>query len=194
MDEEIKKNLLDIQQRIREANPDGKEIEVVGVTKTHEASVIKAALKAGIDHIGENKVQEFLDKYEEIHESHPEIKWHMVGHLQRNKVKYIVGKTTLIHSLDSLRLAKEINKRGKGEGIKVNTLLQVNVAKEDSKFGLFLEDIPSFIKEIDEFQGLKIQGLMTMAPFYEDVEKTRDCFKRLKELFEALKKTSAKQR
>lgn len=187
MEEYIKQNLQEIRQRIGEANPDGKKIEIVGVTKTHDVSVIQAALKAGIENIGENKVQEFLDKYEETNLSHPEIKWHMIGHLQRNKVKYVVGKAALIHSLDSIRLAKEINKRGMKEEIAVNTLLQVNVAKEDSKFGLFLEEASSFIKEIEGFKGLKIQGLMTMAPYYDNAEKTRDCFKRLKELFEELK-------
>ncbi len=188
MNRTIKKNWLDTQKRIEKANPDGKEISVIAVTKTHSTEVIEKALSLGLREIGENKAQEFIEKYELLENQNKDIHWHMIGHLQRNKVKYVVGKTKLIHSLDSMRLAKEIEKRAEKEALSVDTLLQVNVAKEDAKYGIFLEDVQSFLKNIEGFQHLKIRGLMTMAPYYEDPEKTRECFKKLKSLFEKLKK------
>ncbi len=188
MNRTIKKNWLDTQKRIEKANPDGKEITVIAVTKTHSTETIEKALSLGLKEIGENKAQEFVEKYDLLESRKEEIHWHMIGHLQRNKVKYVVGKTKLIHSLDSMRLAKEIEKRGEMEDLSVDTLLQVNVAKEDAKYGIFLEDATSFLKNIESFQHLKIRGLMTMAPYYEDPEKTRECFKKLKNLFEELKK------
>ncbi len=188
MNRTIKKNWLDTQKRIEKANPDGKEITVIAVTKTHSTETIEKALSLGLKEIGENKAQEFVEKYDLLESRKEEIHWHMIGHLQRNKVKYVVGKTKLIHSLDSMRLAKEIEKRGEIEDLSVDTLLQVNVAKEDAKYGIFLEDATSFLKNIESFQHLKIRGLMTMAPYYEDPEKTRECFKKLKNLFEELKK------
>ena len=188
MNRTIKKNWIDTQERIEKANPDGKEITVIAVTKTHGTEVIEKALALGLREIGENKAQEFVEKYELLESRKKDVHWHMIGHLQRNKVKYVVGKTKLIHSLDSMRLAKEIEKRGESEGLTVDTLLQVNAAKEDAKYGIFLEDATSFLKNIESFQHLKIRGLMTMAPYYEDPEKTRECFKKLKNLFEELKK------
>jgi len=188
MNSTIKKNWLDTQKKIEKANPDGKEITVIAVTKTHTIEVIEKALSLGLMEIGENKAQEFVEKFESLEGRENEINWHMIGHLQRNKVKYVIGKTKLIHSLDSMRLAKEIEKRGESEGLSVDTLLQVNAAKEDAKYGIFMEDVKSFLKNIEDFQHLKIRGLMTMAPYYEDPEKTRDCFRKLKNMFEDLKK------
>ncbi len=188
MNNTIKENWLDTKQRIDKANPDGKEITVIAVTKTHSRETIETALSLGLTEIGENKAQEFVDKYEMLESRKENIHWHMIGHLQRNKVKYVVGKTRLIHSLDSMRLAKEIEKRAAGEGLSVDTLLQVNVVKEDSKYGIFLEDAVSFLKNMEKFQHLRIRGLMTMAPYYEDPEKTRKCFRDLKNLFDQLKK------
>ena len=188
MNSTLKENWQETQKKIKKANPDGKEITVIAVTKTHNIEVIESALSLGLREIGENKAQEFVEKYDLLESQKEEIHWHMIGHLQRNKVKYVVGKTKLIHSLDSMRLAKEINKRGEIEGLRVSTLLQVNVAKEDTKYGIFLEDVESFLKNIEGLKNLKIRGLMTMAPYYEDPEKTRECFKKLKALFEKLKK------
>jgi len=188
MNRTIKKNWLDTQKKMEEANPDGKEITMIAVTKTHNLEVIEKALSLGLMEIGENKAQEFVEKFDSLESRKNDINWHMIGHLQRNKVKYVIGKTKLIHSLDSMRLAKEIEKRGKSEGLTVDTLLQVNAAKEDAKYGIFMEDVQSFLKNIESFQHLKIRGLMTLAPYYEDPEKTRDCFRKMKNLFEDLKK------
>ncbi len=188
MNNTIKENWLDTEERIRRANPDGKDITVVAVTKTHGTEVIEKALALGFSEIGENKAQEFVEKYDRMATQKERINWHMIGHLQRNKVKYVIGKTKLIQSLDSMRLAKEIEKRGEKEGITVDTLLQVNVAREEAKYGIFMEDVPSFLRNIETFKSLRIRGLMTMAPFYQDPEKTRECFKKLKNMFEELKK------
>lgn len=191
MNNTIKENWLDVQERIKKSNPDGKEITVIAVTKTHDIEVIEEALEIGFTEIGENKAQEFVEKYEQLYDQlqdqKPDIHWHMIGHLQRNKVKYVLGKTKLIHSLDSIRLAKEIEKRGKSEELSVDVLLQVNVAKEDSKYGIFIEDVKSFIENIKGYKYLNIRGLMTMAPYYDDPEKTRECFRKLKNLFDELK-------
>lgn len=187
MNKAIKENWLDVEERIQRANPDGKEITVIAVTKTHSIEVIEEAVDLGFTEIGENKAQEFMEKYEVLQEEKA-INWHMIGHLQRNKVKYVIGKTKLIHSLDSLRLAKEIEKRGKSEGLVVDVLLQINVAKEDSKYGIDPEEAKEFLESIKSLKHLRIRGLMTMAPYYEDPEKTRNCFKKLKNMFEVLKK------
>ena len=145
----IRDNLLRVEENIESAliasgrNKD--DITLVGVTKTVDADSINEAISYGIENIGENKVQEIMDKYDKINKN---VNWHMIGHLQTNKVKYIIDKVDLIHSLDRMSLAKEINKRAKSESIIKDVLIQVNIAEEVTKFGLKKEEAIPFIESI----------------------------------------------
>ena len=152
---------------------------MVCVTKRQPIEVLQEAQKAGERLFGENRVQELVDKWPMFSN---EITWHLIGHLQTNKVKYIIDKVAMIHSLDRLPLAEEISKRAEKLGLRVNILVQVNVAKEESKFGLAMEDTIDFISEISNYPGIKVQGLMTMAPFVADPEETRTVFRDLRVL------------
>jgi len=125
-----------------------------------------------------------MSKYENIESS---VKWHLIGHLQTNKVKYIIDKVELIHSVDSTDLAREINKRAIQHNLVKDVLVQVNVAKEETKFGIAYEDIDGFIKEISQYPGIRIKGLMTIAPYAEDPEEVRPIFRKLREKFDMLK-------
>ena len=133
----------------------------------------------GIRTFGENKVQELTEKYDQLP---ADIKWHMIGHLQRNKVKYIVDKVSLIHSVDSYRLAEEINIQAKKHQVTVPILIEVNVAGEDTKFGVRPEETLQLVEEIASLENVRIRGLMTIAPFVEDPEENRVHFRRLKQL------------
>ena len=146
--------------------------------------MINEAIKLGVTDIGENKVQEIEEKYDKIEGN---VRWHMIGHLQSNKVKYIIDKVSLIHSLDRKSLAKEIQKRAEQNNIVAEVLVQVNVSEEESKFGLKVEETLPFIESLDKYKNIKVMGLMTMAPHVEDVEKTRPVFKKLRELSEEIK-------
>ncbi len=157
---------------------------MLAVTKTVYTDRINEAIALGITDIGENKVQEIQSKYDHVNKN---VKWHMIGHLQSNKVKYIIDKVEMIHSLDRMSLAKEIQSRAEEHNIFVNALVQVNIAEEDSKFGLKKEEVIPFIESIKEFDRIKIKGLMTIAPFAEDPEEVRFVFKDLKKLFEEIK-------
>lgn len=176
----IKQNISTICRRIGK-NPD--DITLIAVTKTVDSERINRAIRFGIENIGENKVQEIMSKYENVDNS---VKWHLIGHLQTNKVKYIIDKVALIHSLDSTGLAREISKRAENAGLVMNVLVQVNVAKEETKFGIAYEDIDSFIKEISQYKGIKVEGLMTIAPYSEEPEEVRPVFRKLKEKFDIL--------
>lgn len=160
------------------------DIKIIAVTKTVDVDRINEAIALGITDIGENKVQEIQEKYEQINK---DVKWHMIGHLQSNKVKYIIDKVEMIHSLDRLSLAEEIQKRAEGLNIYVNSLVQVNIAEEDSKFGLRKEEVIPFIKSLKDLNRIKVKGLMTIAPFVEDPEEARYVFRDLKSLFEEIK-------
>lgn len=159
---------------------------LVAVSKTHPADLIREAYACGLKHFGENKVQELSQKFEELPK---DIHWHMIGHLQRNKVKYIAPFVYLIHSVDSLRLLKEINKQGEKIGRTLRCLLQIHIAQEESKFGFSEEEVLQLLQEdgFQEFRHVKIVGLMGMATNTEDDEKVRTEFKSLKAFFEQLK-------
>lgn len=159
------------------------EVTLIAVTKTIDIPRIKEAIALGVNDIGENKVQEIMDKYENLKEL---ANFHLIGHLQSNKVKYIIDKVKLIHSVDSLSLMEEINKRAKKTDIIVNILIQINVAGEDSKFGIELEDAEGFIGYASKLSNINVQGLMTIAPYYEDPEMTRPVFRALKKKFDEL--------
>lgn len=155
------------------------DIILVGVTKTVDVDSINEAISYGLENIGENKVQEIMDKYDKIKGN---VNWHMIGHLQTNKVKYIIDKVDLIHSLDRMSLAKEINKRAESENIIKDVLIQVNIAEEETKFGLKKEEVIPFIESILDFKNIRIKGLMTIAPFSENPEEVRFVFRDLRNL------------
>lgn len=158
-------------------NPD--EVTLIAVSKTKPVELIKEAYEYGCRDFGENKVQELLDKYEALPK---DIRWHMIGHLQRNKVKYIVDKVYLIHSVDSLRLAEEISKEAVKKKVCVNILIEVNVANEETKFGTTCEEAKQLVQDIAKLPNICVKGLMTIAPFVENAEKNRPIFSKLKKL------------
>lgn len=157
------------------------EVLLCAVTKTRTAEEINEAIAAGITDIGENKVQEIMDKFDSV----SPVRWHMIGHLQTNKVKYIIDKVSMIHSVDSLHLAKEIQKRAAQHGITMDILIQVNSAQEESKFGIATDETEAMIKDIlDSCPDLRIRGLMCIAPFAENPEDVRVYFAQVKKLYD----------
>ena len=175
----IQDNILEIEAQIESAcarvGRSKDEVQLIAVTKLHTPAEINEALDAGITDIAENKVQEILNKYEAVGDA----RWHLIGHLQTNKVKYIVDKVAMIHSVDSLKLAKEINKRSEAIGRTMEILIQVNSAEEESKFGIKSEEVDSLIDDI--------KGLMCIAPFEEDVNDCRPYFAEVKDIFDRYK-------
>lgn len=179
----ILENITEVQKRIqqaREKSPYGQEVQLIAVSKTKPLPFLEEAYSAGCRDFGENKVQELVDKYEQLPK---DIRWHMIGHLQRNKVKYIVDKVYLIHSVDSYRLAEEISKEAVKKQVQVNVLLEVNVAGEESKFGLSgSQDTISLAKAVAKLPGICIKGLMTVAPYTENSEENRIFFAKMRQL------------
>jgi len=155
------------------------EITLIAVSKTKPVSMLEEVYSTGIRDFGENKVQELSDKFEILPK---DIKWHMIGHLQTNKVKYLMDKAYLIHSVDSLKLAKEIEKQAEKANRIVDILIEVNIAEEESKFGLAKEEVLALIKEISLFPHIRIKGLMTIAPYVENPEDNRLYFRQIKQL------------
>lgn len=179
----IKENLLEVKQNIEAAcekvHRNSKEVTLIAVSKTKPLSDIEEAMRCGMNEFGENKVQELVDKIEHI--SRP-VHWHLIGHLQTNKVKYIVDKGLLIHSVDSVKLAKEIQKEAVKKNVHCDILLEVNVAREASKFGFDYDEVVDAVKEISAYSNVHIQGLMTIAPFVENPEDNREVFAKLHKL------------
>lgn len=180
----MKEGLEDTQQAIinaaRRAGRDPSEVTLVAVGKTKPASMIRELYDLGVRDFGENKVQELTAKYEELPK---DIRWHMIGHLQSNKVKYIVDKVAMIHSVDSLRLAQVIEKEAVKKDVDhVDVLLEVNVSGEESKYGMTPAEVEEQIDQFLDLKRVRIRGFMTVAPFAEDPEEVRPYFKRLKQL------------
>lgn len=179
----IRENLEHIKYNIQKAcDASGRNYEdvtLIAVSKTKPVSMLMEAYECGCREFGENKVQELIDKYEVMPK---DIKWHMIGHLQRNKVKYIVGKTALIHSVDSLKLAQEISKEALKKQVQVSILIEVNVAVEDTKFGLKPEEMEALVRKIALLPGISIEGLMTIAPYVSEPEQNRQYFEKLRQL------------
>lgn len=177
---DIKANLAEIEERIAKAaerfGRKPEEIELVAVTKTVPVPRIREALAAGITNLGENRVQELRAKYEELGS---EANWHLIGHLQTNKVKYIVDKVVLVHSLDRYSLAQELQKRAQAVDRVVPVLVQVNIAQEETKFGLHRDEVIPFLEKIAPMSNIKVQGLMTIAPLVNDQETVRPVFRSL---------------
>ena len=168
-----------IQESCRKAGRDRAEVTLIAVSKTKPVSDIRQAMECGIKTFGENKVQEIKDKTEEITEP---LNWHMIGHLQANKVKYLPGRVCMIHSVDNRKLADEIEKQFSKTDQKIDVLIEVNMAGEDTKFGITPEAAPDFVKEISILPHLNIRGLMTIAPYTENPESNRIFFRGLREL------------
>ncbi|MBR4543172.1 MAG: YggS family pyridoxal phosphate-dependent enzyme [Lachnospiraceae bacterium] len=180
----ISENIKSVSERIQEAckksgrNPE--EVTLISVSKTKPLEMLKEAYAAGSRDFGENKVQELCDKIPEMPE---DVRWHMIGHLQTNKIKYIIGRTALIHSVDTLHLAEAIEKEAAKREITADILVEVNVAGEDSKFGTSdMEANKELIRSISELQHLRLCGLMTIAPYTDDPETNRPYFRTLREL------------
>ena len=159
-------------------------VELIAVTKNHPVEAVQAAIDAGIMNIGENRVQEALDKAQTLER---EVKWHLIGHLQRNKVKHAVRQFDLIHSVDSVRLAQEIDKAAEKFGKVQNILVQVNLAREESKSGVYREELDDVLAEIEVLRAIRLQGFMCIAPNYDNEEKCRPLFREMYELFQEAK-------
>lgn len=179
----VAENLAEVLGKIEEAakrvDRDPKKIKLVAVSKTVSPQVIAKAIASGVDTLGENKVQEALAKQEEL----PEVSWHLIGHLQTNKLRKVIGKFELIHSLDSLRLAQELGRRSCEAGIVTSTLVQVNVGQESSKYGIEPDQVLSFVDQARSIEGIKILGLMAIPPICEDPQSARPYFQKLAALF-----------
>ena len=179
----IRENLIEtcnnIERACGRAGRSCGEVQLIAVSKTKPARMLMEAYEAGVRDFGENKVQELVEKYDALPR---DIRWHMIGHLQRNKVKYLVGKVHLIHSVDSLRLAQEIQKEAQKKQVEVDILIEVNVAQEESKFGSTMKDTLQLVQNIALLPNVHIQGLMTVAPFVENPEENRRIFANLRQL------------
>ena len=179
----ISENIKSIREKIdnaaQKAGRDPKDVLLLAVSKTVDVPRIKAAVAEGLDELGENHVQEIMEKYEPMG---PDVKWHMIGHLQTNKVKYIIDKVKLIHSVESLKLAEEINKQAKKHELVMDILVEINMAKEESKYGIMPEDAPAFIESLSSLENIRVRGLMTVAPNVENGEENRVYFRNMKKL------------
>ena len=179
----IKENLKYIEDEIKKVcekeNIDKNACTLIAVSKTKPIELIKEAYDYGIRDFGENKVQEILEKYEQLPK---DIRWHMIGHLQTNKVKMILDKVEYIHSIDSLKLASVIDKEAKKKGIVVKGFLELNIVGEETKFGFSVEELNSIVEELAVFGNLRIIGLMIVAPFVDIAEKNREIFKKMKKI------------
>lgn len=184
----VVENLKEVEAKVcaacTKAGRAREEVLLIAVSKTKPMSMIEELLAVGTKDFGENKVQELCDKYEVLPK---DIHWHLIGHLQTNKVKYVVDKVCMIHSVDSLRLAETISKEAQKKGVIVPVLIEVNVAEEESKFGVSVEETEGLVREIAVLPGIQVQGLMTIAPFVDDPEENRPVFSKLKKLYVDIK-------
>jgi pyridoxal phosphate enzyme (YggS family) len=184
----IAENIAEIRKNMEEArkkspNPE-QPVTLVAVTKTRTPEQLNEVLAAGQNILGENRVQELMDKYDAVN---PGADWHIIGHLQSNKVKYIADKVVLVHSLESESLANELNRRMLEIGHPMDCLVQVNIADEESKFGLAKEEVVPFLEMVSNMPGIHVKGLMNIAPFFEDTEQVRPIFREMYQLFQELK-------
>lgn len=179
----LKENLIKVEENIQKAcdkaGRSRSEVTLIAVSKTKPVEMLQEIYNEGIREFGENKVQEMCEKMELMPQ---DIKWNMIGHLQTNKVKYIIGKTSLIHSVDSLKLAEEIQKQAVKHDVTADILVEVNIANEESKFGISKDETIQMVKDIAKLDHLRIKGLMTIAPFVENSEDNRLYFREIKQL------------
>ena len=185
----LKDQLQEVEKRIQaacdRAGRKGEEVTLIAVSKTKPVETLQEAYDLGVRIFGENKVQELTAKYEALPK---DIHWHMIGHLQTNKVKYIIDKAELIHSVDSLKLAETIEKEAAKHDLIADILVEVNVAEEESKFGMKMEEVIPFVEKVSAFPHVRVRGLMTIAPFVEDPEENRSIFADLHKLYIDIKK------
>ena len=181
--ERLGENYRRVKENIRKAcetaGRNEQDVTLLAVSKNKPVDMLLDVYQAGARDFGENKVQELVDKIPQLPS---DIRWHMIGHLQRNKVKYIVDKVYLIHSVDSLRLAEEISREAVKKQTEVNILIEVNVAQEESKFGTTVEETTELVRSIALLPAIHIKGLMTIAPFVENAEENRTYFQKLRQL------------
>lgn len=180
----IKENLEEVREKIRQAcQRSGRreeDVTLISVSKTKPVEMLKEAYEAGSRDFGENRVQEILEKYGQMPE---DVRWHMIGHLQKNKVRQVIDKAVLIHSVDTVELAEQIEKDAAKRDLTVDILLEVNVAEEESKFGFRTEEVEAAVMKIKELPHVRIKGLMTIAPFVSNSEDNREVFKKLYQLY-----------
>ena len=185
---ELAQNYKTVKENVtkacEQAGRSEQEVTLLAVSKTKPVDMLMDVYRAGARDFGENKVQELVDK---IPQMPSDVRWHMIGHLQTNKVRQIVGKTCLIHSVDSLHLAETIHKESVKKGIVTQILLEVNVAEEESKFGFHAEEVENALKQIQELSGVCVRGLMTIAPFVDNSEDNRPVFQKLNKLYVDMK-------
>jgi len=190
--EKLIENLNQVKENIKKAavkaDRDYREVKLLAVSKNQTLDNIKILNKAGISVFGENRVQELEEKDEKLKKENIKLDWHFIGHLQRNKVKYLMrmDNCRMIESIDSLRLAKEVNKRAAKNDRIIPVLVEINVAGDENKFGITPDKAESFLKKIINFDNLKVEGLMTVLPYLDDSEKLRNYFKEMKNLFDQL--------
>lgn len=181
---DIEQNLKNVEQRIaaaaKKSGRSREDIILVAVTKTHPADMMNEAIKAGVTDIGENKPQEVRDKYADV----LPVRWHLIGHLQTNKVKYIIDKCCMIHSVDSIKLMDEIEKQAKQHDVSMDVLIQVNISGEETKSGITAEELDELLMHAGELQRVKVRGLMTIAPKCEHQEEAAVHFRNMKMLFD----------
>lgn len=184
----LKENLVEVEDRIQaaciRAGRKREEVTLIAVSKTKPVSMIEELIGLGINTFGENKVQELTNKYEVLPTT---LNWHLIGHLQTNKVKYIVDKVSLIHSVDSLKLAKEIQKEALKKDVVCKVLIEVNIANEDTKYGVSYEEVLPLILEISKLSNVAVSGLMVIAPYTIEPEKNREHFRKLRQLYVDIK-------
>ena len=186
-EQELKDNLKDVRKRIEGAvEKSGRkkeDVKLICVSKTNPVEAIEYALSAGEKVFGENKVQELTSKIDYFEEKGlRDIEWHLIGHLQTNKVKYIVGRVKLIHSVESEKLASVIDQESKKKGVITDCLVEVNIGNEDSKFGIKPEEAADFVEKIAKFENIRVKGLMCIAPYVDDPEQNRENFSQMKKL------------
>lgn len=187
----LKENFEIIENKIKTAciksNRKREEVQLISVSKTVEANVINASIDIGVTVIGENKVQEIRRKFDDV----KNVKWHLIGHLQTNKVKYIIDKVDMIHSVDSFKLAQEISKRASAIDVEMKILIQVDAANEESKFGVDKSELKELVNEISKLPNILINGLMFIAPFVSNSEDVRKYFSDMKDIFDEIKYNSS---
>lgn len=181
---DIEQNLKNVEQRIaaaaKKSGRSREDIILVAVTKTHPADMMNEAIKAGVTDIGENKPQEVRDKYADV----LPVRWHLIGHLQTNKVKYVIDKCCMIHSVDSIKLMDEIEKQAKQHDVSMDILIQVNISGEETKSGIRAEELDELLMHAGELERVKVRGLMTIAPKCEHQEDAAVHFRNMKRLFD----------
>ena len=180
---DISKNLENIKKRIedsaKKSGRDAKDITLIAVTKTYSPDFINEAIDLGVTDIGENKVQEIMEKYDKV----KPVRWHLIGHLQTNKVKYIIDKVHMIHSVDSIRLMDEIDRQAIKHGIIMNILIQVNISGEESKFGINPDEIDEMLEHAKELKNVKVCGLMTIIPKIDSMISNRLHFINIRQIY-----------